>query len=306
VEVDYAKTIEDVYIQFATAYLDVAKEGRVSALFSELGSRSNGSHLGGRCSWAPDWRLPIARVRFFLDPFPHCSTSVNEWGALVVEVNDEAHGFNQIAVVEEILVDFPHVDAGKETTQEDCTRTTVWLRKIWKSIEEWNHKINPDAPMDAQFLSDILRYAQIGIILDVLTPDKPGEVHQTYPNYRHIYDGADLLLETDDVYIHQCLATYMVGRAMYIASATNEAGTSSIVSVGIGPAHALPGDKVFIHRAGREDRLQTLARQDSFLLRSTDIGDGEMRDDGFFIGDSRIWIEDDYVPTKNRRSIMIR
>ncbi|KAI0901070.1 heterokaryon incompatibility protein-domain-containing protein [Annulohypoxylon nitens] len=68
IDINYTKDVEEVFSDFAFAVASNAthpnwkgNEG-FGKLLRETITRADGSRLGGRCSWAPDWRLPKTRV----------------------------------------------------------------------------------------------------------------------------------------------------------------------------------------------------------------------------------------------------
>ncbi|KAI1210806.1 heterokaryon incompatibility protein-domain-containing protein [Annulohypoxylon truncatum] len=73
IDVDYTKDVEEVFRDFGFAVASSARrptwEGseNFGKLLREAISRADGSRLNGFCSWAPDWRLPKARVPIRLE-----------------------------------------------------------------------------------------------------------------------------------------------------------------------------------------------------------------------------------------------
>lgn len=68
IDIDYTKDVEEVFRDLGFAVASNAthpnwkgNEG-FGKLLRETITRADGSRLGGRCSWAPDWRLPKTRV----------------------------------------------------------------------------------------------------------------------------------------------------------------------------------------------------------------------------------------------------
>ncbi|KAI1378382.1 heterokaryon incompatibility protein-domain-containing protein [Hypoxylon crocopeplum] len=63
VQVSYTLPAEDVYVEFATMNFDAL--GGYKNILRLADQRSDGTHLNGKCSWIPDWRLPAVRHMTF-------------------------------------------------------------------------------------------------------------------------------------------------------------------------------------------------------------------------------------------------
>ncbi|KAI3320689.1 heterokaryon incompatibility protein-domain-containing protein [Xylariaceae sp. AK1471] len=68
IHIDYTKSEEQVFIDFALAVLKKRRSisyHQAEDLIMEACRRSDGSNLNGLCSWAPDWRLPTLNYPLF-------------------------------------------------------------------------------------------------------------------------------------------------------------------------------------------------------------------------------------------------
>ncbi|KAI0179480.1 heterokaryon incompatibility protein-domain-containing protein [Hypoxylon sp. FL1284] len=215
IKVDYTKSTELVFKDFGTAVIARYKQPGYHVrydLFDHTMNRADGSNLNGQCSWAPDWRLSVARrqLRF--------NTDMQSFG--VRDARRETaklHDAYFLGIVNAILDPFPR-DPDPESIIS-WVKDTFGLLKRQISTEE--HTTSFDSKQ-----GNILWAQLLGIIT-------AGEVKAQKP-----YQPIDVSEHLGKI------SSYMKGRALFTVSAVAYYGQEDPgwLQLGIGPSHTLPGD----------------------------------------------------------------
>lgn len=140
-QVDYTKSVEDVYISLVSARMDRLRDSK--RLLQYGAQRSNGTHLNSRCSWAPDWRLPVLRW--------------NLGGGIALEGHrvkvDQQTGYlhiefrSQPGLTSEPTgyVSYASVTRTSETFPPDASDSGIaaWMRKTWEAVKQTRLRATP-------------------------------------------------------------------------------------------------------------------------------------------------------------------
>ncbi|KAH7025785.1 heterokaryon incompatibility protein-domain-containing protein [Microdochium trichocladiopsis] len=135
VQVDYEKSVQEVYIDFAASHLcDRTRLGRLLQIASQ---RSDGTHLKGIqgvCSWAPDWRLSPVRGSLSggID-FRTCKVRVGQvMSELRIDfsppVNGQAESLGYVS--------YSRVDSASAAFPSDASEGGIaaWVRSVWQKV----------------------------------------------------------------------------------------------------------------------------------------------------------------------------
>ncbi|KAI1410533.1 heterokaryon incompatibility protein-domain-containing protein [Hypoxylon sp. FL1857] len=148
--VSYSIPVEQVYIDFAVRKF--ASLGGYNNMIRLASQRSDGTHLNGKCSWIPDWRIPVTRQLAF-ERLPFIASYVNhnrKNNSLEITLrqdddsgsrNDSSRsGYVYYGRVRRVFEKFP-LNASKN----DVVR---WLQGAWRFITGWMQSSNLDTVID--------------------------------------------------------------------------------------------------------------------------------------------------------------
>ncbi|XXH04155.1 hypothetical protein Hte_010568 [Hypoxylon texense] len=216
IEIDYTKSTEQVFRDFGVAVITRYKQPGFHVrydLFDHTINRANGSNLNGQCSWAPDWRLPVARRQLRLHSLMQNFRVLRDGG------NREAKLYNvyYIGVVDHIFEPFP-IDA-------DLVDTASWLENLFESLQERVILNNGNAPLQQEDI-DVFWSQLLGILT-------AGEV-KAAKSHR--------LLDVPEYF--DAVSSHMKGRLLFTVAPAADASLKDSVwpQLGIGPSHTRTGD----------------------------------------------------------------
>ncbi|KAI1454753.1 heterokaryon incompatibility protein-domain-containing protein [Annulohypoxylon moriforme] len=220
IDVDYTKDVEEVFEEFGFAVASSATHPRwkgsedFSRLLRETIARADGSRLNGRCSWAPDWRLPKARVPIRLE-YDDLNFTARKTPKATLILPDAYY----MGSVRCIFKCFPR-DA-------DLAVTTPWINELL----EWAEK-QVIANESRTLLSDEEKHMLLAQLLHIMTG---GEARWT---------RLDPSLKIAD-YVSE-VSTKMQGRLVFSMLPVTHSGQqeASRLELGIGPSHTHVGDIV--------------------------------------------------------------
>ncbi|KAI1143636.1 heterokaryon incompatibility protein-domain-containing protein [Hypoxylon sp. FL0543] len=145
VMVSYTVPVEQVYIDFSVRKF--ASLGGYNNIIRLAAQRSDGSHLNGKCSWIPDWRLPVIRqLTFERLPFiaSHVSHNRKDNSLEITLRQDDDHNPRNnggragyvYGSVQSVFDRFP-LEASKDVVVR-------WLQGAWQFITQWMESHNPN------------------------------------------------------------------------------------------------------------------------------------------------------------------
>ncbi|KAL7950222.1 heterokaryon incompatibility domain-containing protein [Trichoderma barbatum] len=295
INVSYNQPAENLYMDLITMnfrcfdYRDLLKH-------SDL--RADGSHLGGLCSWIPDWRLPVVRQPLSggwnLEGSPKVSL-VAASGALQIEFRkkQDDQGYMILGSIEKISSVFP-IHASQSAIMS-------WLREVWSLLLSWASDITFRSAR-GQLIH------QLGMIFfQDHMKDEWSKAVANYDWQMYYFKGyaefTKMILEesdySEDEKLFALLKRTMEGRQLFLMSSKpgrsstsgNELASISTLerpTIGIGPSHARPGDLICTRGISIKtwaDCTHECTADSTFLLRETD--DGVTQDNFFYIGEAR-------------------
>ncbi|KAL7938012.1 heterokaryon incompatibility domain-containing protein [Trichoderma chlorosporum] len=291
ITVSYNQSAEDLYVNLITMnfrcfdYRDLLKHADL---------RADGSHLGGLCSWIPDWRLPVVRQTLSggwnLEGSPKVSLDA-ESRALHVQFRQKQNdpGYMIHGCIENISNAFP-LNASHDAIKD-------WTKEVWSLLRSWAMAANRE-----------LLAHQLGMIFfQDHMKDEWSKAIANYDWQMYYFKGYEeftkMLLEdveySQDEKLFTLLRRTMEGRCLFLlsskpgrfASGSEEfvsLSTSARPAIGIGPSHARPGDLI----CTRNVIIKTWAEishdstgDSTFLLRETE--DGVTQNKFLYIGEAR-------------------
>ncbi|KAM0256667.1 hypothetical protein ACHAQJ_004821 [Trichoderma viride] len=265
--------------------------------------RADGSHLGGLCSWIPDWRLPVARGTlsrgWLLEGSPKVSLDAASRALhFQFQQSHKDPGYAIHGSVEKISSVFP----------SHASQSVVmnWIKEVWGLVLSW-------VTDNTSSTSQHLLIHQLGMIF--FQDHMKAEWSKAIVNYNwqmYYFKGyaefTKTVLEDLENSLDEKLFTMlkhtMEGRRLFLlspepgqpASSDNEPASISKYdrpAIGIGPSHARPGDLICtrgITALEWAQQLHDCTADSTFLLRETDDDDDD--DDAkntkfLYIGEAR-------------------
>jgi len=319
IHVDYSKTVEQVYADFAFALLQ-DKPGRANLFIGMTESRSDGSHLGGISSIAPDWRLP--RRRSSLWHVIDTMDFVWFWD----EVDDGC--FEKTANMETLRFRpkkpfYYHgvVSAVFEPFRSRKTRATVeWIGKAWNFIIDWIKNSNAEqlptsnetSMLAIQLFQTLcgpnsgfwtLEKAAVKMMrkalqhngsfdTDVLSSLLHCDItsaSEANPSTQTLFEQIWMVMEGRTLFImpvapELAKSSKKFYKEMFSRKSLMDRPKSKWPVLGVGPSHMLKGDGVFSADTGMfsmDDYYAEVSETYGFVLRGQ-----ESINKGFFIGES--------------------
>ncbi|KAL6908483.1 heterokaryon incompatibility domain-containing protein [Trichoderma evansii] len=294
VVVDYNKPAESLYVDLITTnfrcfdYQDILKH-------TDL--RADGSHLGGMCSWIPDWRLPIARETLSsgwqLEGWPKISLdAMSKTLHIRFPQSNKDPGYVLYGAIENISSVFP-IDASPSAAMN-------WLQEVWSLLRSWTTGSNSLTTLG-------LLIHQLGMIF--FQDHMKAEWSKSITNYdwqMYYFKGYGDFMRTVtedledplDEKLLTMLTHTMKGRRLFLLSPESDnldlsCNEPSIrkngqLAIGIGPSHSQPGD--FVCTRGITPRkwahqLHDCTADSTFLLRGT--GNDPAENKFYYIGEAR-------------------
>ncbi|KAI0543385.1 heterokaryon incompatibility protein-domain-containing protein [Xylaria curta] len=239
--VDYTKSVDQVYCDFAVAVLKSWRTHSYIRLLAETNRRANGFHIR-EPSWVPDWRLPIARPEI---------ESISMLELARGFFSDWAKGFKvpRTRLTGEIM--------GQISTlyPPDADRPTqlAWLRSVFTSIKESHTDYQKDFPMDPKTITDL--WCILGGLLTFWPEVRFLGRYKPYGSELRVFDALErknVGSSLDDY----CLFTISVDKKKYRSPL-----------IGIGPCHVEVGDLVYY--AAPETDGQIFQKNHGIVLRET-------------------------------------
>ncbi|EHK22274.1 uncharacterized protein TRIVIDRAFT_60857 [Trichoderma virens Gv29-8] len=288
--VSYNHPAENLYVDLITMnfrcfdYRDLLKH-------TDL--RSDGSHLGGLCSWIPDWRLPVVRQTLSggwnLEGSPKVSLDA-ESSALQIHFRQKQNdsGYMLLGSIEKTSSAFP-LNASQNAIMD-------WIKEVWGLVISW-----------ATMARRELLIHQLGMIFfQDHMKDEWSKAIANYDWQMYYFKGyaefTKMILEeleySQDEGLFTLLKRTMEGRQLFLlspkpgrpASSGDESVTIStfaLPAIGIGPSHARPGDLVCTREVTTKtwaDLPHDCTGDSTFLLRETEVG----QDKFLYIGEARV------------------
>ncbi|KAI0104010.1 hypothetical protein GGR51DRAFT_239766 [Nemania sp. FL0031] len=133
IRVDYTKSVEEVYYDFATAVLRTESDSQILHLMFAATRRMDGRAMNTSPSWVPDWRLPILRRGLTKDMLPNMLFRIYRSPIGVKLLSDFRYRYSYHEI-QSVSVPFP--------THARRAVQLEWLRGAYLSIKSQIEDLN--------------------------------------------------------------------------------------------------------------------------------------------------------------------